>query len=294
MDNNLSLYRIFITTAQCGNISQAASKLYISQPAVSKAIAKLENNVGTSLFVRTAKGVQLTQEGSVLYENVSSAFTYIQKGEEELRSIVSCGSGHLRIGASSTLCKHILLPYLSEFKKEYPLITISVECQSTYSIINLLKEGKIDIGLIGRTDEAGEMIKQYNYTQISEIQDIFVSEKSYYESLTSNDIISEATLLMLDRNNISRQYIDHYLISNHITPGRMIEATTMDLLVDFAKIGLGIGCVIKQFVREELESGELIEVPLLINIPRRSVGFIYCRESLPSEAAKKFVNKFLL
>lgn len=294
MDNNLSLYRIFLATAKCGNISQAASKLYISQPAVSKAIAKLESNVGTSLFIRTPKGVTLTSEGQVLYDNISKAFSYIENGEAMLEHIVNNGEGQLRIGASQTLCKHILLPYLRDFKEKYPLIQISVECEPTYGILNLLKEGKIDLGLIGRTNDSAGVPGEYQYTQVSEIQDVFVATKDYINSLNGKDILSEATLLMLDQNNMTRQYIDNYLYSNHIEIGKLIEATSMEMLIDFAKIGLGVACVIKQFVKDETEKGELVEIPMHINIPRRSVGFVYSKESLPSEAAKKFVNTFLL
>lgn len=294
MDNNLSLYRIFLATAKCGNISQAAAKLYISQPAVSKAIAKLESNVGTSLFIRTPKGVTLTSEGQVLNDNISKAFSYIENGEAMLEHIVKNGEGQLRIGASQTLCKHILLPYLRDFKEKYPLIQISVECEPTYGILNLLKEGKIDLGLIGRTNDSAGVPGEYQYTQVCEIQDVFVTTKEYLNSLKGKDILSEATLLMLDQDNMTRQYIDNYLYSNHIQIGKLIEATSMEMLIDFAKIGLGVACVIKQFVKEETEKGELVETPMHINIPRRSVGFVYSKESLPSEAAKKFVNAFLL
>ena len=294
MDNNLSLYRIFLATAKCGNISQAASKLYISQPAVSKAIAKLESNSKTSLFIRTPKGVTLTAEGQILYDNINKAFSYIENGEALLEQIVKNGEGQLRIGASQTLCKHILLPYLRDFKEKYPLVQISVECEPTNGILNLLKEGKIDMGLIGRTNDSITSFGEFQYTQVCEIQDVFVATKDYLKSLDKDNILSDATLLMLDQNNMTRQYIDNYLYSNHIETGKLIEATSMEMLIDFAKIGLGVACVIKQFVKEETSKGELVEVPMHINIPRRSVGFIYSKESLPSEAAKKFVNTFLL
>lgn len=294
MDNNLSLYRIFLATAKCGNISQAASKLYISQPAVSKAIAKLESNIKTSLFIRTPKGVTLTAEGQILYDNINKAFSYIENGEALLEQIVKNGEGQLRIGASQTLCKHILLPYLRDFKEKYPLVQISVECEPTNGILNLLKEGKIDMGLIGRTNDSITSFGEFQYTQVCEIQDVFVATKDYLKSLDKDNILSDATLLMLDQNNMTRQYIDNYLYSNHIETGKLIEATSMEMLIDFAKIGLGVACVIKQFVKEETSKGELVEVPMHINIPRRSVGFIYSKEALPSEAAKKFVNTFLL
>ena len=77
MDTTLSLYRIFYTVAQCGSISAAARHLYISQPAISKAIQKLEQNLDTVLFKRSSRGVTLTPDGELLFEKVKEAGCYM-------------------------------------------------------------------------------------------------------------------------------------------------------------------------------------------------------------------------
>ena len=110
MDQNLSQYKIFYEVARTGNISRAARELYISQPAVSKSIKKLEESLGVSLIKRSSKGITLTNEGNILYRYLHSAFETISAGEDTLRHIHELGIGHIRIGVSSTLCKHILLP----------------------------------------------------------------------------------------------------------------------------------------------------------------------------------------
>ena len=84
MDTTLSLYRIFYTVAQCGSISAAARHLYISQPAISKSISNLENELQTHLFERTSRGVSLTEEGQLLFHHVSDAFHSLEAGEAEL------------------------------------------------------------------------------------------------------------------------------------------------------------------------------------------------------------------
>ena len=294
METNLSLYRIFLSTAECENISAAARKLYISQPAVSKAISKLESNLGIKLFARVPKGVMLTNEGKVLYEKVKLAFQSIEAGEDQVKNMLSGESGQLRIGASNTLIKNALLPYLSEFRKIYPQIHLAVESQSSYKTLSMLSEGKIDIGLIGLTNDFKSLPDNIKYTQISEIEDIFVANPEYINNLPNKDIINHASFLMLDEENLTRKYIDHYLLSNNIEANRIIEATSMDLLVDFAKIGLGIACVIKQFIKDELQTGSLLETSIGIRIPKRSIGFVYYPDSLPSEAVKKFVEHFEL
>ena len=150
MNQNLSAYRIFYTVANAGNISKAAKELYISQPAISKSIQKLEDGIGCKLFSRSSRGVTLTEEGELLYSYVKNAFETLTLGEEKLHRSIELGVGHLKIGVSSTLCKYILLPYLKEFIKHHPHISISITCQSTNETLKLLEDNKIDIGLIGK------------------------------------------------------------------------------------------------------------------------------------------------
>ena len=119
MNQNLSSYKIFYTVANTGNISKAAKELYISQPAISKSIQKLEESIGARLFERSSRGVTLTDAGELLYTHVKSAFETLTLGEDKLRRSIELGVGHLTIGVSSTLCKYVLLPYLKEFIKQY-------------------------------------------------------------------------------------------------------------------------------------------------------------------------------
>ena len=127
MEQTLSSYRIFYAVANTGNISKAAKELYISQPAISKSIQKLEENVGVKLFDRSSRGVSLTPEGQLLYTHVKSAFETLTLGEDKLRRSIALGMGNLTIGVSATLCKYILLPYLRNFIKKFPHINISIE-----------------------------------------------------------------------------------------------------------------------------------------------------------------------
>ncbi|MCH1983230.1 LysR family transcriptional regulator [Ruminococcus sp. OA3] len=292
MDQNLSLYRIFYTVANTQNISKAASELFISQPAISKSLRKLEENLNLSLFLRNSRGVTLTAEGKTLYTYVSQAFDALQAGEEKLRQIQELGIGHIRIGVSSTLCKFTLLPYLEDFIKTHPHIRITIECQSTSHTLSLLRENKIDLGLIGRP----ETLPHLQFDSLGEIEDIFVATGTYLTNLTlrsadgNADIFKNATLMLLDKGNITRQYIDDYLALNHIETSNVLEISTMDLLIEFAKISLGVACVIKQFVQNELTSGELLEIPLEYPIRKREIGFAYPRQASQPGAVRKFID----
>ena len=291
MNQNLSSYRIFYTVANTGNISKAAKELYISQPAISKSIQKLEESVGCKLFSRSSRGVVLTDEGKLLYEHVSEAFETLTLGEEKLKRSIELGVGHLKIGVSSTLCKYLLLPYLKEFIRQNPHISISISCQSTNDTLKLLEDNKIDIGLIGKP----ENLKNIHFDFLEEIEDIFVAAKDYLRNLKArgiqkDHILQSSTLMLLDKNNMTRQYIDDYLQENQIIIKDSIDISDMDLLIDFARIGVGVACVIKNFVREDLENGTLVEIPLGFPIHKREVGFAYKTTTKPSKSLAEFIH----
>lgn len=291
MNQNLSSYRIFYTVANTGNISKAAKELYISQPAISKSIQKLEESIGCKLFSRSSRGVVLTDEGKLLYEHVSEAFETLTMGEEKLKRSIELGVGHLKIGVSSTLCKYLLLPYLKEFIRQNPHISISISCQSTNDTLKLLEDNKIDIGLIGKP----ENLKNIHFDFLEEIEDIFVAAKDYLRNLKArgiqkDHILQSSTLMLLDKNNMTRQYIDDYLQENQIIIKDSIDISDMDLLIDFARIGVGVACVIKNFVREDLENGTLVEIPLGFPIHKREVGFAYKTTTKPSKSLAEFIH----
>ncbi|MBQ7776487.1 MAG: LysR family transcriptional regulator [Lachnospiraceae bacterium] len=303
--NQLNLYHIFYTVAQCGNISAAAKKLYISQPAVSKSISKLEEAFPTPLLQRTSKGVVLTESGQILYQQLETAFQAIKHGEEQIQQNNALGVGSLSIGVSTTLCKYVLLPYLKSFIAANPNIKVSISCQSTYETLTALDNGTLDIGLVGESERLGNL----SFQPIKTIHDTLVTNQEYLEKLaerasvtynktditelTEKELMSSATFLMLNKNNVTRQYVDRYLAKKEITLENQIEVTTMDLLIDFAKLGLGIACVIKEFVTEEFARGDLLEFVIEEPIPERKIGFAYSKRGKNNASVEKFLSNII-
>ena len=351
MISNLNNYVIFYTVAKAGNISKAANQLCISQPAISKSISKLEAELGTALFARSSKGVTLTEEGQVLYEYVERAFDSLNMGEENLKNYKELGIGHIRIGVSTSLCKHILLDYLKDFIKENPNIKFSIDCHSTLNTIKLLKNDDIDIGLICNT----ELPKGIVYSPVKEIHDVFVASPEYldnfyerngnalddvimdelsphikgniipllgaskragkntssdslyndsdsaadnptdsslpnHSNITTTDILENSNLMVLEEANVTRTHVDEYLRSQGISCSQVLEINNMDLLIDFAAIGMGVASVVREFAHEQLSSGVITELPLDTPIPSRSVGFAYSGMKNQSTAMKKFME----
>ena len=294
MENNLNLYYIFYTVALHKNISGAAKELYISQPAISKAISKLEQSLDVILFHRSSRGVTLTMEGELLFTQVQTAFSAIRHGEEQLRKVNELGISQISIGVSITLCKYVLLPYLQQFVKDNPHIKVTITCHPTMETLRDIDNSVTDIGVVG----IPSLPNGLTYIPFREIQDTFVTTDRYLENLkirVGNDrkaILNNATFMMLNKENISRKYVDMYLSSHQITMDNIIEINTMDLLIELAKIDLGIACVIRDFVKHELDDHSLTEVSLGRAIPKRKLGLVYKDDTIMTDAMKKFISYF--
>ena len=291
MNNPLSAYHIFYEVAKAGSFSKATNQLYISQPAISKSIQKLEDALHTRLFLRNSNGVRLTPEGQLLFQHLDTAFSAITSAETMLETLTRTDGGTLHIGVSTTLCKYLLLPYLSAFIREHPQINIRIRCQSSNETLKMLADDAIDIGLVGMPEHKTGFI----YENLVEIEDIFVATSTYMSHLpqdmtSTREILEASTLMLLDKNNMTRQYIDDYLAKNQIQTKDYIEISNMDLLIEFAKIGVGVACVIKNFVQEELADGQLQQIPLDIPIHKRDVGFAYKKTHLQNDALSCFLD----
>ena len=288
-ESNLNRYRLFCAVAECESISKAAELNYISQPAISKAITKMEESLGTVLFNRNHRGVTLTDEGKVFYDELKSAFDIIKAGEDKLRSINELGIGRLRLGASSVLCKAMLLPYLKGFINENPHIKITIECQSSSRIHKMLMDGVIDVGLRVKPDNMTEL----SFISLGEIEDIFTATPNYLDNLAlrnESDIFENANIMLLDSENVSRHHVDKFFKENNIEPKHILEVSNMDMLIEFTKIGMGVSCVVKQFVEKEIESGELKEIPLNSKINTREVGLAFVKTSRLNATMQKFID----
>ena len=294
MENNLNLYYIFYTVALHKNISGAAKELYISQPAISKAISKLEQSLDVILFHRSSRGVTLTMEGELLFTQVQTAFSAIRHGEEQLKKVNELGISQISIGVSITLCKYVLLPYLQQFVKDNPHIKVTITCHPTMETLRDIDNSVTDIGVVG----IPSLPNGLTYIPFREIQDTFVTTYRYLENLkirvgnVRKAILNNATFMMLNKENISRKYVDMYLSSHQITMDNIIEINTMDLLIELAKIDLGIACVIKDFVKDELNDHSLTEVSLGRAIPKRKLGLVYKDDTIMTDAMKKFISYF--
>ncbi|KOP65842.1 LysR family transcriptional regulator [Bacillus sp. FJAT-18019] len=290
MIGNLDLYRIFNIVSQNKSFSKAAQELYMTQSAVSQAISKLEKELEILLFYRTSRGVVLTNEGKLLNEHINSALGIINVAEDKILEFKTLKTGELRIGVGDTISRYFLLPYLEKFHKRYPEIKLNILNGTTTEICDFIKSGKADMGICNLPvhDEHLQVIP------CKEIQDVFVCGEKY-KKITEKPIrleyLMEMPLIFLEKKSNSRMFVENFFTKRgfHISP--VFELGSYDLVLEFAKINLGISCVIKEFSRHYLERGDVYEIKLEEEIPKRSIGICYLKNIPLSRAAKKFVER---
>lgn len=291
-DISLDWYRVFYWTAKTGSLSRAAERLYITQPAVSHTLKLLESKLGGQLFFRTSRGVQLTAEGDELLRHLEIAFRAIESAERLLAERHGLYGGEINIGASDTLCRHYLLPYLERFHREYPGIRIRVTNRTSPETVKLLKDGRIDFGIVSLpapdpTIEVRESIP---------LHDCLVAGRTYSHLSGRPFLLSEIRdypLLLLEPGGTTRQYLDTYAHAHGESLQPELELGSLDLLAEFAKSGFGLAFVIKEYVLDELAAGGLVELSLAPPVPPRRIGIATLKSGSVSAAGKAFIELLL-
>ena len=290
MNVNYEFYKVFFYVAKYQSISKAAENLLISQPAVSYHIKTLEDNLGITLFVRTKKGVNLTDEGKILFNYVEKGVEAFINGENALTNLKNLDYGNIRIGASTTVSKHVLMPYLSEFHKMYPNIEINITNNLTDNLLKDLKNGNLDMLILNLPMKE---IKDLKIQKIMDVQDIFVTNYDYYEKIGSkinlNDL-KEYPLLFQKKPSNTRDYLEKYLKDNNVNLIPKMEIVSYNLIMDFLKIGFGIGYATKEFIKNELDNKELYELDVVPKVPKRYIGVVTLKHTVPNFSVSKLVN----
>lgn len=289
MDINYELYKVFYHVAITLSFSEASKQLFISQSAVSQSIKVLEKKLSQTLFIRSTKKVQLTPEGEILLKHVEPAMNLIKKGENQLLEANTLNGGQLRIGASDTICRYYLIPYLNKFHKMYPNVHIKVTNQTSIECAHLLENGQVDF-IITNYPNSG-LSNTSNARVINEFQDVFIANKEYYPikgKKTSLRELQTYPILMLDRKSTTSEFLHHMFQRCQLDLVPEIELSSNDLLIDLARIGLGIAFVPDFCIPEQ--DKDLFIVKLEEKLPDRQMVVVY-NETIPiSQAAKQFMD----
>lgn len=289
MNVNFELYKIFYTVANAKNITRAALELSISQPAISKSIKNLEEQLGGQLFIRTKRGVILTSEGQEFYTYIKNAVEYINNAEHKFTDLINLETGVVKIGVSTTLTKEFLLPYLEAFHKKYPKIEIQILTNLTAELFPKLRDGLIDLIIYNMPYNIPE---DMDSIICRKVQDCFVVNKDYPELINRKVKLEELNnypLVLQLKGSNTRNFIDGFCLKNNVSLKSNMSLASYSLVVEFAKIGFGIGYATKNYIKNDLQSKKLFELDIEPKIPTRGIGLSYSKKNLPSFSTKKLM-----
>ena len=286
MNVNLELYRIFYTVAKNKHMTKASEELYISQPAISQSIKKLEDQIGGTLFLRSNKGMELTEEGKALFEHIKSALELIENAENEFTAFKDLSKGEIKIGCSTTLTKLMLLDALKEFHLDYPNINIKIENNLTSHLITSLKLGKLDFVIF---NESNIQETNLNLQKIKDFKQGFIYNPEYFEDkISSFQDINDYPLILQKGEANSRKLLDHISLQNGTILVPKMEVVSQELVTEFTNIGFGIGFTIIDLAAKKYP--HLKELNINKDIPNMQVFLATNKSISPTFASKTFMK----
>lgn len=287
MNINFELYKVFYEVANNKSISKGAEKLMISQPAVTQSIRTLEEQLGGKLFIRTPKGVLLTNEGAELYKYIKEGMAYFINGTNKFMSLKRLDTGVINIGSTSTISENILMKYLKEFNKLYPNVVINIKNDLTDNLLKELRNGSLDILIIAIPSYD---IKDLSINKIGDLNDTFVGTKKQSAKKFNNikDVLNDGVILQ-KKPSVTRNNFEEYIKNNNLEYNLKMEVVSHNLLVSLIENEFGIGLVTKEYIKDKLDK-TLFEIKVKHNIPKRSLGYVIKSDIYPSFAVKKFVE----
>ena len=289
MDINYELYKVFYFVASTLSFSEASKQLFISQSAVSQSIKALEKKLDQTLFIRSTKKVQLTPEGEILLRHVEPAINLIKRGEAQIIDSASTG-GQIRIGASDTICRYFLVPYLERFHKEFPNTHIKVMNQTSLKCVDLLETGQVDLIV---TNYPNTNLGSFSAVKkIKDFKDVFIANDDFKElrgKKLSLKELSNYPILMLDRKCTTSEFLHNLFQQNQLDLVPEIELSSNDLLIDLARIGLGIA-FIPDYCLPSLDDLFIVETEQ--ELPTRQLVVAHNDHVPASKAPTEFLKYF--
>lgn len=283
MGIDFELYKIFYFVASNESISKGAEKLLISQPAVTQAIKNLEIQLNTTLFIRTKKGVVLTEEGKELYSYIKEGMNYFINGTNKILQLKNLETGIIKIGASTSITENYLMKYVNKFHKKYPNIEIKIMNNLTDVLMQELRNGNVDIVIC---NESFKDNKDLIFKPIEDIEYTFVSNKKI--DLNINQILEQ--IIIQSEPSIARGVFDSFIKENNLNYKINMEVVSHRLVTEFVKNGLGIGFVVKQYVIDDLKMENLFEVNIELKLPKRKIGYVIKENTIPTSAVKELLE----
>ena len=289
-DLDLNLIKVFLCVYESKSIVLASKKLFVSQPAITKSIKKLEEYLGGELFVRTSKGVVPTSAGEQFNGFCNSAVRLIDNGINKFRSYSLLESGQLNIGSSSTIIRKILIPFIAEFNQKYPNIKISITDAHSQKLEAYTRSGMVDLAILNAPigDETGFKIIPFTKTT-----DCFIANSKFEADFLKKEQIENYPLIVQKRPSSNRDYFEKMCVENDIKPKPNFEIGSFGLITDFVANNLGIAYTVKDFVFDDIKNGRVKELKTDFIIKPRNIVVITNENTINSITCETFINNLV-
>lgn len=285
-DVNLNSLKIFLVVATSNSFLEASNKLYISQPAISKSINKLEEDLGVSLFYRANKGVTLTSDGEILLKYVKDSRKLLLACERMLSSNNSLDSGSIVIGAQSHIVRNYLLEKINNFRKLFPNVMFRIVDLSTLELIEGLEKHELDFVV-----DASPINTPYNNLRIQPIYKLdtcFIKSKEnnkVYNKIT--DLEDECIVMPISRSSLRKNLFKS--LENVIDIKPQLEYGTEELIIESVKRNMGIGYVVKGETLK-IDKNTIDIIDLNIPLPTVEINLVYI-DSYLTPLAREFITR---
>ena len=286
MNIDLELYRVFYIVAKNKHMTKASEELCISQPAISQSIKKLEDQLGGTLFIRSNKGMELTNEGKMFFDYVKGALELINNAENEFTSFKNLSKGEIKIGASTTLTKLVLMDSIKKFHRDFPNININITNDLTSNLIIDLQKGKLDFVIF---NEGSFKETNISLEKIKELKQGFVYNSEYFkDDIKSLDELNNYPIILQKKESNSRKFLDTYTLKNNVLLIPKTEVVSQDLVLEFTDAGFGIGFGIIKLANKNFPN--LKELKINKNIPASNIYLAKNKSINLPFASKKFLE----
>lgn len=288
---NLNSFKIFLEVANSNSFLEASNKLFLSQPAISKSMSKLEEDLGVSLFYRANKGISLTPSGEVLYKYLKDTKELLLSCERVLVSMNDIEESHLIIGVQSHVVRNYLMDKIDRFRTKHPKIKIKLIDLATSALIEQLHTRKVDF--VVDTSPVDSIYSNINIMPICAVNTGFIKSTQNLKKIVKiNDLVEENIVLPVERSSL-RKNLNKIFDKNDLKINPILEFETEELIIDAVRRNLGVGYVVKSAVKYLVDAGIVEYVDLDIEFPKMEINLVYNNNTL-SKVAQLFIEEEML
>ncbi|BCG08692.1 DNA-binding transcriptional regulator YeiE [Buttiauxella agrestis] len=284
MHITLRQLEVFAEVLKSGSTTQASQMLALSQSAVSAALSDLEGQLGVQLFDRVGKRLVVNEHGRLLYPRVVG----LLEQAIEVEQLFKEDNGAIRVFASSTIGNYILPEMIAHYRRDFPSLPLEMSVGNSQDVINAVADFRVDIGLIEGPSHMTELVTE---PWLEDELVVFAPpDSALLQQPVTLDTLAKQPWILREKGSGTREIVD-YLLLSHLPQFHLgMELGNSEAIKHAVRHGLGISCLSRRVIAEQLESGSLVEVP--VPLPRlvRTLYRIHHRQKHISNALLRFLK----